>query len=905
MRIEETELIPVFVDVETYVDTEVTLKKQTLRKYLAATYLTALAVAVGREEPEVIDFNEGEPSEYGKQVIEELKKLALDKRFVFVAHNAAFDIRVLRFLLGLPQPCNVWCTVEGAMGAWPDLPGGFGLANCGTKLKLKKRKFDLTLNDLGRLRSQAVKKANGVPWNHIADELQEQMKVIIASAGIPIPVYANEEFIDEVLKIYNKRDVEVMQDLYYREVEILPDVEKRIALMTHRVRRNHFKISNDRLEGLIEQLRETAEVAESTASRLLHEELDEDTAQNALKDIFNDTSGNTESIRYLRLRKVINTSLGAPELKSTSLKKLNPVMLAPHQNVANLLEQTSRVSKMIFHRRRAQVFRNMDEVDVELGYMRAITGRFSSPSSGAGGLNLHNCPKHDKAVAKPVRQLFRVPDHLCLVRGDLANVEYRCIMEGTLVGTIKGPKRIEDITNMDYVWDGEEFVKCGGAVCNGLKGAITIRGVNMTPDHQVLTKHGWVEAKDVNEDDLILDKVGVPLLEYKTSTFGYVYDILDCGPRNRFVVGDLIVHNCEGRLTECRTITEMFEKNVLADPYCEAWKAMTGQAINKSMPIRQVSKMAVLGLGFLMSATGYAKVLLRAISSGDVTIEMLRTIAKDLAWMDPGKPVDSIINNVGCERAVALAAYHIHRSFNSAHPEFNMIGEWLLRCATVVANTHKDPDNCFEKAKVLIEQMRNSSSAPNPDLIYVDIDPDRTFEFPSLRIKCGPWVPTLCWREPKMERSIFEQQLSEYRLCIRKATGAWKPFTKQLAIENVTQAAARNALCDGLIKLEKMGYEDILHVHDEIMLMVPKERNAVLKARDDLLKVFGPAATGKPMGWAVLIKPEEVSITQSLYEDEDDLAVTIKNKKTGEVRPGGDRWGKIERNELLCLENLP
>jgi hypothetical protein len=487
------------------------------------------------------------------------------------------------------------------------------------------------------------------------------------------------------------------------------------------------------------------------------------------------------------LRKVINEKMGAPELKSTSLKKLNPVMLAPHTKVAGLLEQTTRVSKMIFHRRRAQVFRDMDEVDVELGYMRAITGRFSSPSSGAGGLNLHNCPKHDKAVAKPVRQLFRVPDNVCLVRGDLANVEYRC----------------------------------------------------------------------------------------------------------------------EGRLTECKTIINMFEKNVLADPYCEAWKAMTGQTINKSMPIRQVSKAAVLGLGFLMSDSGYAKVLLKAISTGDVSIDMLKTIAKELGWMDPGRPVDRVISNVGCERPIALAAHHIHKSFNSAHPEFNMIGEWLLRCATVVAGTHKEGSQSFEKAKILIEQMRNSQSAPNPDLIYVDIDPDRTFDFPSLRVKCGPWVPTLCWREPQMARSVFEQHLSEYRLCIRKASGVVKPFTKQLAIENVTQAAARNALCDGLIKLEKLGYQDILHVHDEIMLMVPKERNAVLKARDDLLSVFGPSASGKPMGWAVLIKPEEISVTQSLYEDEDDLAVTITNKKTGETRPGGDRWGKIERAEANCLANLP
>lgn len=900
MRLEENELIPIFVDVETYVDDMVTLKKQTLRKYLGSTYLTALAVAIGRGEPEVMDFDEGEPNEYTIQVIEGLKQLALDPKYIFVAHNASFDIRVLRFLLELPQPCNVWCTLEGAMGAWPDLPHGFGLANCSTKLKLSKRKFELTLNDLGRLRSQAVKKQNGVPWIHVKEELREQIKVILASVDKPVPVYVTEKDVDEILKIYNKRDVEVMQELYYREVEILPDVEKRVALMTHRVRRNHFNISNDRLEGLIAQLRDAATDAESTASKLLHEELDEETAQTALKDIFNDTTGSTESIRYLRLRKVINEKMGAPELKSTSLKKLNPVMLAPHQKVAGLLEQTSRVSKMIFHRRRAQVFRDMDEVDVELGYMRAITGRFSSPSSGAGGLNLHNCPKHDKAVAKPVRQLFRVPDDRCLVRGDLANVEYRCILKGTLVRTDKGVKAIELVTKEDKVWDGIEYVECGGAVHKGVKPVINVRGIWMTPDHPVLTTNGWMEAGTV--ENPVLAENPVPLAD---TTGNDVYDILDCGPRNRFVVGDLIVHNCEGRLTECKTIVNMFEKNILADPYCEAWKAMTGQLITKAMPIRQVSKAAVLGLGFLMSETGYAKVLLKAISTGDVNLEMLRNIATELAWMDPGKPVDRVINNVGCERIVALAAYHIHRAFNSAHPEFNMIGEWLLRCATVVANTHAAGTGSFDRAKLLLEQMRNSTSAPNPDLIYVDIDKDRTFEFPSIKVTCGPWVPTLCWREPQMARSIFEQHLSEYRLCIRKSNGTMKPFTKQLAIENVTQAAARNALCDGLIKLEKMGYMDILHVHDEIMLLVRKERNAVLKARDDLLSVFGPSATGKPMGWAVLIKPDEVSVTQSLYEDEDDLAITIKNKKTGEIRPGGDRWGKIERNEQGCLENLP
>ena len=59
-----------------------------------------------------------------------------------------------------------------------------------------------------------------------------------------------------------------------------------------------------------------------------------------------------------------------------------------------------------------------------------------------------------------------------------------------------------------------------------------------------------------------------------------------------------------------------------------------------------------------------------------------------------------------------------------------------------------------------------------------------------------------------------------------------------------------------------------------------------------------------PQDWVILIKPEEITVTQSMWEDEDDIKFPKLDEKTGTM-VGGDRWGKIERNDPDCLENLP
>lgn len=788
------DLIPVFVDVEMFVSKRVSLSNMTLRQYCAESYLTAISIAIGNDLPAVIALPDGVFVGEDEAVPEGLAALAKDPKYIFVAHNAAFDIRVLRLLMNVPHPCNVWCTMEGAMGAWPELVGGYGLANCSRALKFPKtrRKFELNLERLGAARvkvQKAAAKGTKTRLGDLPEELLEQIAEICKCSGIElVDDIVTCELLDDVLLRYNERDVVTMQELYYRQIKRLPPIEQEIALLTHGIRKHHFEVDIKRLDNLVTQLSKNAAAAEERAEDYV-------TDPDDIRQIFNrETSdGSLRSIRYTRLRRIVNGKMGASELDTVSLKKLSPVDLAKHPRVANLLEQTSRASKMIYHARRSAVFEGVPVVDAELGYMRAHTGRFSSPSVGKG-LNLHNIPKHDKAVAKPVRQLFQLPSDLCFVRADLANVEYRV----------------------------------------------------------------------------------------------------------------------EGMLTGCQTVMEMFDPvlggDPMADPYVNAWKTMTGVQIVRGTPagdaLRQVSKGAVLGLGFQMSAAGYAKVLLKAIAMGDVTEEGLMEIIVSLNWEMPrGNNVERIVNKLGCSTVVAVAAFHIHRVFQEAHPEFAMISEWLVSTVSAVAQCGTAYDSC----QLALDKMFESPKAPDRNMIdlFLDIENGRV---PSIRVKCGPWVPTVCWREPKMRLVGFNKEgfAGDSKLTIRKASGQMKPFIKQLAIENITQAAARNSLCRALIELKRRGYEDVLHVHDELLLIVPKFRSAVLHARDALLEVLGPDAPPdvKPMRWATLIKPSEISITQSMYEDEDDVAKPYPDKKTGEMR-GNDRWGKIEAGVAGCLDNLP
>jgi DNA polymerase I-like protein with 3'-5' exonuclease and polymerase domains/uracil-DNA glycosylase len=69
-----------------------------------------------------------------------------------------------------------------------------------------------------------------------------------------------------------------------------------------------------------------------------------------------------------------------------------------------------------------------------------------------------------------------------------------CLAEGTPVLTNNGWKPIEQVTNVDMLWDGATWVNHDGVVCTGTKDVVCVDGVQLTADHEVLTDQGWMPA---------------------------------------------------------------------------------------------------------------------------------------------------------------------------------------------------------------------------------------------------------------------------------------------------------------------------------------------------------------------------------------------------------------------------
>lgn len=76
-----------------------------------------------------------------------------------------------------------------------------------------------------------------------------------------------------------------------------------------------------------------------------------------------------------------------------------------------------------------------------------------------------------------------------------------CIAKGTLVLTYFGWVKIEQVTPDTLVWDGCEWVSQAGVVFKGMAETVVVDGVNMTPEHEVLTVSGWATAREILRGD--------------------------------------------------------------------------------------------------------------------------------------------------------------------------------------------------------------------------------------------------------------------------------------------------------------------------------------------------------------------------------------------------------------------
>lgn len=156
-----------------------------------------------------------------------------------------------------------------------------------------------------------------------------------------------------------------------------------------------------------------------------------------------------------------------------------------------------------------------------------------------------------------------------------------CIAEGSLVLTDRGLVPIENVGVADKIWDGVEFVRHEGVIYKGQKEVLHYGGLSATPDHKVwasfegepravrldyaaacgarLLRTGSGRAPiRVGEDHQSRSAVhpgtdhraGASRSKGKTQELARdratvaVYDILNAGPRHRFTVSNVLVHNC-------------------------------------------------------------------------------------------------------------------------------------------------------------------------------------------------------------------------------------------------------------------------------------------------------------------------------------------------------------------------
>ncbi len=137
-----------------------------------------------------------------------------------------------------------------------------------------------------------------------------------------------------------------------------------------------------------------------------------------------------------------------------------------------------------------------------------------------------------------------------------------CIAAGTRVVTNKGLVPIEAITSDMLIWDGIEYVHHEGLIYQGEKTVITVSGIEMTPEHKILTNKGWKKAEE--SAGLIWEGTKLKVSIYPYSDIKSVYDIRNCGPRHRFAVWNgeaaLIVSNCVQAVSRdilCAAMTRM------------------------------------------------------------------------------------------------------------------------------------------------------------------------------------------------------------------------------------------------------------------------------------------------------------------------------------------------------------
>ena len=544
----------VTIDFETYYDQKFSLSKLTTEAYIRDPQFEIIGVGI-----KVNDY----PTDWyaGDNVGKFLKSLDYSKRAI-LCHNTAFDGAILAWHFGINP--RLWLdtlsmarplhnlTVGGSLAA---LTTHYGLGKKGDEVvqALGKHKADFTAEELAKYGQYCI---NDVELTHA---LFNKLKVGFPSSELLV--------IDQTLRMYTEPVIELD----------VPLLEK------------HLEEVRTRKRMLLTDLGLTGVSEEALTKMLMSNEI----FAKYLKNLGIDPPTKISARTGKQAWAFAKTDKGMTDLLEHPDERVQAVVTA-RLGTKSTIEET-RTESLIGVAGRGRL-------PIMLNYYGAHTGRFS----GGDKLNLQNLPSRGNTT---IRRALKAPEGQLLVSCDSSQIEARtvawvagqvdlvqafrdkrdvysefatevygraitkddkierfvgktCIAEGTLVLCDTGWKPIEQVSLEDKLWDGKEWVCHQGLLSNGIKPTLNLCGSWLTPDHKILCGTQWKEAQLVAQEESFLYQAldtgaenlplqpeqKMPKIKEKLGNLKPVYDILNCGFRNRFTiltnVGPLIVHNC-------------------------------------------------------------------------------------------------------------------------------------------------------------------------------------------------------------------------------------------------------------------------------------------------------------------------------------------------------------------------
>lgn len=149
----------------------------------------------------------------------------------------------------------------------------------------------------------------------------------------------------------------------------------------------------------------------------------------------------------------------------------------------------------------------------------------------------------------------------------------------------------------------------------------------------------------------------------------------------------------------------------------------------------------------------------------------------------------------------------------------------------------------YDVGNAAIRSVGTRSKVQVNDLISIETDEKR------MRINL-PSGRSLYYVEPKLYKNRFNKTSVKFK-GLDQTTGRWgwvETYGGKL-VENIVQAIARDLLAESMLKLDKEGFNIILHVHDEIA--AEEDKNDDSKTLEQMEKIMGETpkwAEGLPLG---------------------------------------------------------